>query len=97
MQTMTSQDKIRPTCQHRIWFYTLSDVWELNLQNAVGVGAGDRLGERDAIIVQASDGTQTDNVGIFFLEVKGIRLAVLLLEFHSTFSEPSKIWRFLIF
>lgn len=74
-----------------------TDVWELNLQNAVGVGAGDRLGERDAIIVQASDGTQTDNVGIFFLEVKGIRLAVLLLEFHSTFSEPSKIWRFKFF
>lgn len=72
-------------------------AWELNLHNTVGFGAGDRLGERDAIIVQASDGTQTDNVGIFFFKVKGIRLAVLLLEFHSTFSEPCKIWRFLNF
>lgn len=56
--------------------------------------ARDRLVDRDAIIVQASDGAQTDNVGIFFLEVKGVRLAVLLLEFHSPFSKPSKIWRF---
>lgn len=58
--------------------------------------ARDRLVDRDAIIVQASDGAQTDNVGIFFLEVKGVRLAVLLLEFHSPFSKPSKIWRFFL-
>lgn len=88
---VTRQDPANVSASDLILY---TDVWELNLQNAVGVGAGDRLGERDAIIVQASDGTQTDNVGIFFLEVKGIRLAVLLLEFHSTFSEPSKIWRF---